>query len=81
MGRHRIVDCFYLFQSYAHVPKHLVRDNVNLLPLFRQDEVFLKHIYDDNVITDMPYNRFRELCEICWGVDNYGFLVIVEILR
>ena len=26
MGRHKNVDCFYLCQSYAHIPKHLVRD-------------------------------------------------------
>ena len=33
MGRHKNVDCFYLCQSYAHVPKHLVRDNVNMLAI------------------------------------------------
>jgi len=49
MGRHKNVDCFYLCQSYTAVPKHLLRDNVNLLILFRQDEVNLKHIYDDHV--------------------------------
>ena len=76
MGRHRNVDCFYLCQSYAHVPKHLVRDNINLLAVFRMDEVNLKHIYDDHVNTDMPHIRFKELCGKCWGADNYGFLVI-----
>lgn len=74
MGRHKIVDCFYLCQSYAHVPKHLVRDNVNLIAIFRQDEVNLKHIYDDHVNTDMTYNRFKELCGEC--CQNHGFLVI-----
>ena len=39
MGRHKSVDCFYLCQSYAHVPKYLVRDNVNLLAVFWQDDV------------------------------------------
>ena len=76
MGRHKNVDCFYLCQSYAHVPKHLVRDNVNKLIIFRQDEVNLKHIYDDHVNTDISYNKFKELCGKRWGVDNYGFLVI-----
>lgn len=64
MGRHKNVDCFYLCQSYAAVPKHLVRDNVNLLVLFRQDEVNLKHIYDD-VNTDMLYNQFKNLRSKC----------------
>ena len=30
-GRYKSVDCICLGQSYARVPKHLVRDNVNLL--------------------------------------------------
>lgn len=76
MGRHKNVDCFYLCQSYTHIPKHLIRDNVNLLALFRQDDVNLKHVYDDHVNTDMSYNKFKELCGKCWGNENYGFLVI-----
>ena len=76
MGRHKNVDCFYLCQSYAHVPKHLVRDNVNLLVLFRQDDINLKHVYDDHVNTDMNFSHFRELYAKCWGDSNHGFLVI-----
>lgn len=75
MGRHKDVDCFYLCQSYAQVPKHLVRDNVNLLVLFRQDEVNLKHIYDDHVNTDMTYQNFKNLCSACWK-DKHDFVVI-----
>lgn len=76
MGRHKNVDCFYLCQSYARVPKHLVRDNVNLLAIFRQDDINLRHIYDDHVNTDMTYDKFKDLCAKCWGDDKYGFLVI-----
>lgn len=76
MGRHGHVDSFYLCQSYARIPKHLVRDNVNLLVLFRQDEKNLKHVYDDHVNTDMSYTQFRELCAACWNLDKHGFLVI-----
>uniref|UniRef100_A0ABD2X5H4 DUF8207 domain-containing protein n=1 Tax=Trichogramma kaykai TaxID=54128 RepID=A0ABD2X5H4_9HYME len=76
MGRHKNVDSFYLCQSYAHVPKHLVRDNVNLLVIFRQDDVNLRHIYDDHVNTDMSYLVFKELCANCWNSDQHSFLVI-----
>ena len=62
MGRHKNVDCFYLCQSYAHIPKHLVRDNVNLLAIFRQDEMNLKHVYEDNVNSDMDFTHFKDLC-------------------
>lgn len=78
MGRHKNVDCFYLCQTYARIPKHLVRDNVNVLVLFRQDEMNLKHIYDDHVNTDMSYNQFKELCSVCWKDGKYGFLVIIK---
>ena len=76
MGRHKSVHCFYLCQSYAHVPKLLDRDNVNLLAVFREADVNLKHIYDDHVNNDMSYNRFKQLCGKCWGNDNHGFLLI-----
>lgn len=76
MGRHKKVDSFYLCQSYARIPKHLIRDNVNLLVLFRQDDVNIKHIYNDHVNSDMPFEKFKEICSKCWRDDKHEFLVI-----
>lgn len=76
MGRHKSVDCFYLCQSYAQIPKHLVRDNVNLLVAFRQDDVNLRHLYNDHVNTDMTFTQFKELCAKCWNDEKHGFLMI-----
>ncbi|KYN21202.1 hypothetical protein ALC57_06430 [Trachymyrmex cornetzi] len=75
MGRHADVDCFYLCQTYAKIPKHLIRDNANLLILFKQDGTNLKRVYNDHVNTDMPYENFCDLCHKCWQ-QKYGFLVI-----
>lgn len=75
MGRHSNVDCFYLSQTYAKIPKHLIRDNANLLILFRQDGTNLKHVYNDHVNTDMSYENFSTLCYTCWQ-QKYGFVVI-----
>lgn len=75
IGRHNNVDTFLLCQTYSQVPKQLVRDNANLLVLFKQDETNLKHVYDDHVNTDMSYSQFRDLCASTWKVNNY-FLVI-----
>lgn len=76
MGRHKSVDCFYLSQSYAHIPKHLIRENANLLILFKQDLLNLKHIFNDyGVSVDMSFETFRELCAKCWN-QKYGFFVI-----
>ncbi|KYM99641.1 hypothetical protein ALC62_09609 [Cyphomyrmex costatus] len=75
MGRHANVDCFYLCQTYAKIPKHLIRDNANLLILFKQDGTNLKRVYNDHVNTDMLYKDFCDLCRKCWQ-QKYGFLVI-----
>lgn len=75
MGRHFSIDSFYLCQTYAKIPKHLIRDNANLLILFKQDGMNLRHIYNDHVNTDMIYEDFLQLCSLCWK-PKYGFLVI-----
>lgn len=75
MGRHSNIDCFYLCQTYAKIPKHLIRDNANLLILFKQDGTNLRHAYNDHVNTDMSYENFHALCRACWRY-RYGFLVI-----
>lgn len=74
-GRHTCTDCFYLAQTYAAIPKHLIRDNASLIILFQQDNLNLKHIYDDHVNVDMPFSKFKELCSVCWKTP-FGFLVI-----
>lgn len=74
-GRHGQVDCFYLSQTYSSVPKQVIRDNANLLVVFRQDETNLKHIYGDHVNTDMNYQEFVAICRECWK-NRYGFLII-----
>ena len=76
MRKHQNADCFYLCQSYAQIPKHLVRDDVNFLVLFRQDDMNLKHIYSYHVNTNLSYNTFNNICSTCWRDSNFNFLVI-----
>ena len=54
-SRHLNTDCFYLSQTYSSIPKQLIRDNTNLVILFKQDDTNLKHIYDDHVNGDMSF--------------------------
>lgn len=75
MGRHKGLDCFYLCQTYSKIPKQLVRDNANFVILFKQDDLNLKHVYDDHVNTDMSWETFLEMCKTCWK-DRYNFIVI-----
>ena len=78
MGRHKSVDTFYLAQTYARVPKQIIRDNSNVLILFKQDEMNLRHVYDDHVTTDMTFDKFKEICSTCWRDDSHSVLVIVK---
>ena len=76
-GRHYQVESFFLSQTYASIIKHLLRDNANCLILFKQDDLNLKHIYQDHVGTDMTFEQFKSICSICWK-DPYDFLSIFK---
>lgn len=76
MGRHRGVDSFYLVQTYTCIPKHLLRDNANLIILFKQDDQNLKHVYSDHVNSDMTFEKFKSLCHSCWNKHKFGFVTI-----
>lgn len=75
MGRHQGVDSFYLCQSYARIPKHLLRDNANVIILFKQDQTNLKHVYNDHCSSDVSYNQLVKMCAECWK-EPYQFLMI-----
>lgn len=75
MGRHNNIDTFYLGQTYSKIPKQLIRDNCNFVILFKQDDLNLRHIYNDHVNTDMTFEKFKNLCaKAC--AEKHGFLVI-----
>lgn len=76
LGRHRNIDCFYLTQTYARVSKHMIRDNCNFVILFKQDDMNLRHVFNDmGVVCDMNFDQFKLFCLQCWK-DRYGFVVI-----
>lgn len=75
MGRHNHIDSIYIGQTYSKIPKQLIRDNVNLMVIFKQDDTNLKHIYSDHVGADMSYEKFKQVCSKAWE-EKYGFLVI-----
>ena len=47
---------------------------MNLLILFKQDSINLKHVYNDHMNTDMSYDEFCALCRLL--AKKYRFLVI-----
>lgn len=75
MGRHLGVDSFYLCQTFSKIPKQLIRDNANLIMVFRQDERNLRHIFNENAGGDVTWTQFKEMCRLCWK-EPHGFLTI-----
>lgn len=75
LGRHNGLDTFYLTQTYSQAPKRLIRDNANLIVLYKINNTNLKHVYFDHVNTDMTYEDFKKLCAKAWDKEN-GFMVI-----
>lgn len=76
LGRHRNLDVVYIVQTYTKLDKHLIRDNSNFVILFRQDELNLRHVYQDfSVNADMKFEQFREICNDCWR-EPFGFMCI-----
>jgi len=56
-SRHNLIDVRYLAQW---VPKQPIRDNENFIVLFMQDELNLKHIYDERCSGDIKYSEFKD---------------------
>jgi hypothetical protein len=77
-GRHNKIDIFYLAQSYSKVPKQLIRDNANLIVLFKQDETNLRHVYNEHCSGDMNYIEFKNFCVTCWNRTQFSFVVICK---
>ena len=62
--RHSNVDCFYLAQNYLKLPCQTIRENVNFICLFPQDQKNLNNIFEDHVGSDMTKEEFRQLCKV-----------------
>lgn len=77
MGRHNHIDCFYLSQTYSKVPKQLLRDNINFLLIFKQDDTNLKHIYEEHANSDLTWRQFKDLCSIVWE-KSHNFVTICK---
>ena len=74
-GRHKKLSCVYLSQSYGRVDMQVIRNNVNLLCVFKQNKYYTKRIYDDFVGSDMTMDEFENMCGKCWS-EPFGFLSI-----
>ena len=82
MGRHSgSSSVFYLAQTYSKIPKQLVRDNSNFLIILKQDDMNLRHVFNDHSSTDMDFSEFRKISHLCWNQSDYGFMVFDKTLE
>lgn len=74
-GRHKNISCIYISQCFSLVDLKTIRNNLNFLCIFKQNECYTRSIYDNFVGSDMMLSDFRTLCHRSWQRD-YGFLSI-----
>ena len=74
-GRHNDLDVYYLSQSNFDLPKRTIRNNSNIIILFRQTLKDVEHFYRDIAGFDMSNDEFKSLCREAWR-DNYNYLLI-----
>ena len=80
MSRHKNISCIYLSQCFSKVDIQLIRNNLNMLCIFKQNEHYTKKIYDNFVGSDMNFIKFKEICNNCWK-ENFGCLTINLLLK
>ena len=65
-GRHNSCQSFYISQSFFGIPKATVRDNSNLLILFKLNDMDVTNIHRQIAANDMNLDTFGKLCKNVW---------------
>ena len=74
-GRHEDLDVYYISQSYFALPRQSIRNNSDILILFRQTLRDVQSMYYDIGAYDMKYDEFKEMCHKAWD-EKYNYLCI-----
>ena len=74
-SRHNNIDTIYITQNYFHLPRQTVRENTNLIILFKQDGKNLSHIHQDHC-TDIRFSEFSDFCNDVWTRSEHNFVTI-----
>ena len=74
-GRHEDLDVYYSSQSYFALPRQSIRNNSDILILFKQTLRDVQSMYYDIGAYDMKYDEFKEMCHKAWD-EKYNYLCI-----
>ena len=69
-GRHKLLDIYYLSQSYFDIPNRTIRNKSYKIILFNQILKDIVSIYRDGGGYDMSYDEYKELCRKSWEEDE-----------
>ena len=61
-GDHNILDIYYIFESYFHLPINTIPNNSNIINLFRKTLRDIILIYHDIAGLDMNLEEWKQLC-------------------
>ena len=65
-GRHEDLDVYYISQSYFALPRQSIRNNSDILILFKQTLRDVQSMYYDIGAHDMNYDEFKLMCHKAW---------------
>ena len=74
-GRHEDLDVYYISQSYFALPRQSIRNNSDILILFKQTLRDVQSMYYDIGAFDMIYDEFKEMCRVAWS-EKFNYLCI-----
>ena len=74
-GRHNNIDIYYISQSFFNLPKNTIRNNSNIIILFKQTLRDIILLFHDIAGLDMNLEEWKELCRKAWEND-YDYLQI-----
>ena len=74
-GRHNNIDIYYISQSCFHLPKNTIRNNSNIIILFKRTLRDLILLFHDIAGLDMNLEEWKRLCRKAWEND-YDYLQI-----
>ena len=72
-GRHNNIDIYYISQSYFNLPKNTIRNNSNIISLFKQTLRDIILLFHDIGGLDMNLEEWKQLCRKAWEND-YDYL-------
>ena len=74
-SRHENLDVYYIIQSYFALPRQSIRNNSDILILFKQTLREVQSMYYDIGAYDMKYDEFKEMCHKAWD-EKFNYLCI-----